>query len=240
MRQNRLSKQAWNSSGSEDGSWHWLEFGLEPFETKESVYQGAALAAIAVGDLASGEGATDQAWELGVRKLTGYLNETFDQRSLYNRTWALLASARLDGILTDAQRDGLLRERELQQQADGGWSLSTLGEWRWSASEAPFTPPGEVDSVLLAGSDGFATGLVIHALRQGGVASDHAAVERGLDWLIANQRPVLPAEQAPSAWRTHSVNYDRENGGPRGENTPRLFMSDLATSFAVLALSGSD
>jgi hypothetical protein len=37
-------------------------------------------------------------------------------------------------------------------------------------------------------------------------------------------------------WRAHSLNYDREHGGPKGEPWRRLFMSDIATAFAVLAL----
>ena len=232
-------EQLWRTQ-RQDGSWNWLEFGLEPFETKESMYQGAAWAAMAVGELAPDAAATDPAFGQGVQKLRGYLNATFEQRSLFNRTWALLASTRLEGLLSDTQRDGLLLELEQQQRADGGWSLSTLGEWRWSASEAPFTPPGDVDPALLARSDGFATGLVTYALQEAGLPLSHPTVERGVAWLLANQKPVLPAENAPAAWRAHSLNFDRENGGPRGETTPRLFMSDLATSFAVLALAGSD
>jgi hypothetical protein len=32
------------------------------------------------------------------------------------------------------------------------------------------------------------------------------------------------------------LNYDREHGGPKGEPWRRMFMSDLATAFGVLAL----
>ena len=43
-----------------------------------------------------------------------------------------------------------------------------------------------------------------------------------------------------SAWRAHSLNFDREHAGDKGEPWRRMFMSDLATGFAVLALVGSD
>ena len=40
-------------------------------------------------------------------------------------------------------------------------------------------------------------------------------------------------------WHAHSLNYDREHGGEKGEPWRRLFMSDTATAFAILALSES-
>jgi len=36
------------------------------------------------------------------------------------------------------------------------------------------------------------------------------------------------------------LNYDREHGGQRGQPWKRMFMSDAATAFAVLALLPSD
>jgi hypothetical protein len=37
------------TTGDERGAWPWLDFGLEPFEANDSVFYGAALAAIGVG-----------------------------------------------------------------------------------------------------------------------------------------------------------------------------------------------
>ena len=61
-------------------------------------------------------------------------------------------------------------------------------------------------------------------------------MKRGLAWLRANQREVPVGDSARIAWRSYSLNFDREHGGPKGEPFRRLFMSDLATAFAVLAL----
>jgi hypothetical protein len=46
--------------------------------------------------------------------------------------------------------------------------------------------------------------------------------------------------EGASAWRAHSLNFDREHAGDKGEPWRRMFMSDLATGFAVLALVDSD
>ena len=54
--------------------------------------------------------------------------------------------------------------------------------------------------------------------------------------LRANQQAVRPGDEAWAPWRAHSLNFDREHGGEKGEPWRRMFMSDLATAFAVLAL----
>ncbi len=223
-----------------DGAWDWLQFGLEPFETADAVYHGAALAALAVGRAGTDAARAVPGAVAGVEKLRGYLRETLDERTLFNRTWVLLASTQLDNLLTKAEQERLKEELQKRQRDDGGWSLWSLGEWRWSGSAAPYESPGELNYALLAGSDGYATGLVVHALREAGVSDSHAVVDRGVTWLLANQQAVAVNEQSPLAWRAHSLNFDRENGGEKGEAVRRLFMSDLATSFAVLALAGPD
>jgi hypothetical protein len=61
-----------------------------------------------------------------------------------------------------------------------------------------------------------------------------------LQWLRANQQEVQVSQHNWHAWRAHSLNFDREHGGEKGEPWRRLFMSDSATAFAVLALVASD
>ena len=63
---------------------------------------------------------------------------------------------------------------------------------------------------------------------------------RGVQWLVANQQGVPVGQRTYPAWRSYSLNVDREHGGERGEAWPRLFMSDAATAFAVLALAAAD
>src|SRR5712691_3630484 len=54
-----------------DGRWDWLEFGLEPWETTEAAYHGAAFAAFAVGTAPSQH---DEAAAAGIERLRAYLS----------------------------------------------------------------------------------------------------------------------------------------------------------------------
>jgi squalene-hopene/tetraprenyl-beta-curcumene cyclase len=228
-----------------DGRWDWLDFGLEPWETEDSGFHGAAYAAFAVGTVKAPQ---DEAATAGIARLRSYLSQNYETQHLYNRTWALLASTRLKNVVTGAQRKALIEELIRTQREDGGWSLQAMGPWRWSGEAAPFKAPGELDASLLSQSDGYATGLVVYTLQQAGVSSRTAAIRKGIRWLETNQR-ALPVPDVPGrGWVAHSLNYDREHGSPhydsdlrgdKGEPWRRLFMSDTATAFAVLALANS-
>ena len=80
----------------------------------------------------------------------------------------------------------------------------------------------------------------MYTLRETGLLLNHRSVSKGLRWLRDNQQDVEVNKQMSFAWRAHSLNFDREHGGSKGEPLPRMFMSDAATAFAVLALAGSE
>ena len=233
----RAMTRLWQRQGA-NGAWEWLDFGLEPFESIDSAYQGAAFAALAVGMTPTLSSSPDA--RAGIAKLRNYLRANYPSQNLYNRIWGLLASASLDEVLTPADRDELVAQLRRRQQDDGGWSLEGLDGWRWNRADAPFQSPGTRDGSLVAASDGYATGLIVYTLRQAGLSVEHPLVEKGLRWLRTSQRPVRVGDREWPAWRAHSLNYDREHGGPRGEPWRRLFMSDAATAFASLALSASE
>ncbi|MGH3429174.1 MAG: hypothetical protein ACRDQZ_16670, partial [Mycobacteriales bacterium] len=175
-----------------DGRWDWLEFGLEPWETAEAAYHGATFAAFAVGAVPGQRG---EAAAAGIERLRAYLSSNYQEQHLYNRTWALLASTRLKRVVTDAQRDALIDELVRAQRDDGGWSLYSMGPWKWSKTAAPVKSPGDVDASLLAQSDGYATGLVVYTLEQARVVDSRVAISqdairRGIRWLAANQRTI--------------------------------------------------
>ena len=221
-----------------DGAWEWLDVGLEPFESIDSAYIGAAFAALAVGmtpALSSGADA-----RAGIEKLRNYLKTNYPSQNLHNRVWGLLASTSLNEALTRARRDELVAELQRRQHDDGGWSLEGLGDWRWDRTTAPFQSPGRRDLALAAKSDGYATGLIAYTLRQAGLSAVQPIVRKALQWLRTNQLPVRAGDREWPAWRAHSLNYDREHGGSRGEPWRQLFMSDAATAFASLALSASE
>ena len=143
-------------------------------------------------------------------------------------------------LLTSAHRSALITEIQVRQRDDGGWALDSLGGWRWSKSAAPFRAPGTLDTSLIGKSDAYATGLIVYTLRQAGLPVSQPAVSRGLQWLRANQQDMQVGQHSWRAWRAHSLNFDREHGGEKGEPWRRMFMSDSATAFAVLALVASD
>lgn len=218
-----------------DGAWDWLNFGLEPYESADAVFHGATLAALAAGSPTGRLASADAAGKAGVQKLRTYFAANVASQRLFNRTWALLASSRLSGVLTTAQREAVLRDLAAAQRPDGGWSLADLGEWRWSKAAGPYAAPGQTDAALLSAPDAYATGLAVYAMKQAGLGN-RPAVQKGLAWLRAKQQALRAGDEAWAPWRAHSLNFDREHGGDKGEPWRRMFMSDLATAFAVLAL----
>jgi hypothetical protein len=232
-------KRLWQTQRT-DGAWDWLDFGLEPFETVDGVFYGGTLAAIAIGSAPGASAVRTGETRAGIEKLRAYLKEKYVTQSLFNRVWLLLASTRLNDLLTGAQRAALITEIQDRQRDDGGWALDSLGAWRWSKTSAPFRAPGTPDAALISRSDGYGTGLIVYTLRQAGLPAGHPAVSRGLQWLRANQQDVQVGQHSWHAWRAHSLNFDREHDGDRGEPWRRMFMSDSATAFAVLALVASD
>ncbi len=204
------------TSGDAAGAWPWLYFNLAPWESKEGPYHGAALAAVAVGAAPENYGARPAIQE-NVERLRDYLRRQLDGQPPFNRAMALWASGALPGLLTDKQRQAVVDEIAALQQDDGGWSLSSLGDW----SRRDDTP---VDT----NSDGYATGLVTFALQQAGLSRDHDVVASGLAWLVRNQ-------DADGSWPAASLNRKHDPGSDRGR-----FMRDAATAHAVLALTGGE
>jgi hypothetical protein len=232
-------QQLWKTQRP-DGAWDWLDFGLEPFESPGATYYGAALAALAVGAAGAALPTSMPEASMGMERLRRYLTAHYAAQSLHHRAWVLLASTHWKELLTDRQREALVAEAQRTQRVDGGWSLSTLGPWKWSGGAWRARPPGPIDDALLARSDGYATGLMVYTLNMAGVSIDHPAVTKGRRWLEANQHEVQTESKTYRAWRTYSLNYDREHGGDKGEPLRRMFMSDAATAVAVLALTGSN
>ncbi len=220
----------------QDGAWDWLNFGLEPYEAPDAVFHGATLAAFVAGSAPGMAASRTDAGAAGRQRLVRYLSTQVSSQRLFNRAWALLAASRMPGALTPVQRALIVRDLEAAQRADGGWALNELGPWRWDKTAPPFTGPGKTDSWLLSVADGYATGLAIFALRESGAGATPAVV-KGQQWLRSHQATGAASEVGWAPWRAYSLNFDREHGGPKGEPWRRLFMSDLATAFAVLALA---
>ncbi len=208
------------TQGERKGSWEWLNFGMDPWESPTSPYMGACLAAIAVG-LAPGKGLDhpDEASKKGLESLRDYLKKQFASQNLHNRVWMLWASAMIGELLTRQEKDKLIEQILAKQQANGGWSLSSLGDFARKDVKQVATP------------DGYATGLVLHVLQVARLGKDNPQVSKGLGWLRSNQDPT-------GAWRAASVNKNRapESKDPDKAHVGK-FMWDAATGYSVLALS---
>lgn len=203
-------------SGDLAGAWDWLNFHLAPWESNESQYYGAALAAIAVGR-APDDYRDDAKIQENLRLLRGYLRREYAAQPLINKIYLLWASAKLPGLLNKDERRALLAMILAKQQPDGGWSLTDLGTWKRHDKTA-----------LETRSDGYATGLTILALEQSGLARNLPQAKRGLAWLAQNQN------RDEGKWPAWSVNLKRDPDSYIGH-----FMNDAATGFAVLALENS-
>ena len=200
-------------TGPLNGAWAWLDFHYEPWEAPGSPFFGAAMASMAIGT-APGAYATSDAAKDGVKRLREYTIREFAKQNLFNKLMLLWAASRLDGLVTDADRRAAADAAYALQQADGGWSLASLGTF------------ARVDKTALdTRSDGLATGLVLLAT-QNVPASSRDARQRGLDWLKTHQ------DGAAGLWPAFSLNKERDSASDIGR-----FMSDAATSYAVLALS---
>jgi len=232
-------KEFWKTQRA-DGAWDWVDFGLEPYESSDSVYYGAAVAAVAVGSASAYNEGAGERGSVGLDKLRRYLKANYAGQNLYSKTWMLLASTQMEGLLDRAEMEALAKDLQRRQNEDGGWSLYKLGPWTWSKADPPYGPEGRPDRALLSKSDGYATGLIAYAMGEAGLAAGAPSVRLAQEWLRSNQREWQIAERRWNCWRSYSLNYDHEHGGENGEPWRRMFMSDAATAFAALALLPRD
>jgi len=207
-----------SKSGADAGAWVWQNFDYSPWEAKESQYHWAALMAVAVGK-APGDYREDRKVAENLRLLKEYLRSHYEAQPLLNKVVALWAEKYFPGVMTFDQERELVERVDSLQHADGGWSLTDLGTWKRRDN----TP-------LETRSDGYATGLIVLVFEETGAEEPRAKgmnihEPAGVRWLEANQ------DKTTGAWPAWSVNKNRDVTTPVGQ-----FMSDAATSYAVLAL----
>ena len=200
-------------TGPQNGAWTWLNFGYEPWESPNSAYFGASMAALAIGTAPEGYASTADIQD-NLKNLRGYFQREFDKQSALNKLMALWASGRLPGLITPEQRASIVEEAFAKQLGDGGWSTAALGAYERKDG-----------STIETGSDGYATALATLALQSGGLTTSEPRLRKGLDWLRHHQSPT-------GQWVATSPNKQRD---PATE--PAKFMSDAATAYAVLSLT---
>jgi len=173
----------------------------------------AILAAIAVGTAPDGYARGEKSKE--ITQLRRYLAKRLSEREkdLHAQALCLWAASRLDGLLSATERETLVRSLLATQCSDGGWSLASLGgQWNGPSQKKV--------------GDGYATGLVVYALRQAGLPAERPEIARGVAWLKKNQR-------ASGGWFTPNADRSQTVGGI---GTHDLAILNLGTAYAVMAL----
>jgi squalene-hopene/tetraprenyl-beta-curcumene cyclase len=201
-------------TGAEAGAWTWLNFKMDPWESPNSPYFGASLAALAVGSAPEGYLDSPEIAER-LKALRTYFQRQHGTVSLLNQLYGLWASSRVPELLTAEQRKATINAAFALQQPDGGWSTVALGSYKRTDNTESDTH-----------TDGYATALATLALQSAGVSASDERVSKGLEWLRRNQ------DQKTGRWIAVSPNKQRDPESDAGK-----FMSDAATAYAVLSLT---
>jgi hypothetical protein len=208
--------------GALQGGWLWFAANLEPWETPPQFQYGASLAALAIGSAPVNLRNAEQ-----VVALENYLQNDVASRPLHVRLAMLWASTKLPSIMAATTRQAVIDEILKKQQADGGWTLESLGPWT-EHPDAPALPTAGM-------SDSYATAFTAFVLKQrlgardsglGSGGSVRSSINRALDWLRMHQ------DSQTGAWRAVSMNKKYPGG-----SMPEMFMQDAATGFAAATLA---
>ena len=195
----------WSKQDS-SGAWKkWLKCHWGPYEVDD--HFGVTLAAIALAmtpaEYRKKPNAKD-AWKKLHRFLSKNAPTTPHQQAMM--LWAVKYSPELSSV---QEKQKWIQELKSLQKEDGGWVLAQLGDEQWKRED---------NKPHYMISDGYATAMVVFALRQAGVSKQDPVIKRGIIWLKSNQRQS-------GRWFTHS---------PRREG--RHYISQAGTSMALLAL----
>ena len=204
-----------------DGDWTISDDNNPPLESKR--YQLATVAARAVGNapgwLAQQRGTPIEA---KVQLLEKLLRSESMLQGDYDRTDLLWASTELPGLLSARRQQELIQVILGHQKPDGGWSIRTFAQPdEWGKGNRAEKLRAELE-ITDPPSDGHMTGLAIIALRKAGVPSSDPRIQRGVSWLLTNQR-------SSGRWYTRSLNRDGWQ-----------FITYSGTAYPLLALALCD
>lgn len=199
--------------GADRGGWQWSDFDLDPWETKDAAFYGAALGALATG-MAPADYQARPEIQQNISELKTYLRDGQKAQSLHNRLFLLWASSKLHGLLTDTDKRAILDELWRKQEADGGWTMQSFGQWKKREAAVPSV-----------GSNAYLTALAAFTSEEAGVSPAQPGLVKALAWLKAHQDPT-------GAWMADSMNHRHSAYGA----IPEKFMTDAATGYAAAAL----
>lgn len=191
-----------------DGGWNWPHCDYAPMEIDD--HYGVTLAALTIGIAPDDYQNTAQSVE-GLEKMRTYFRNN-PPSSLHHRAMLAWCSVRIDGVATEEERQQTLKELLGLQLDDGGWSTAgLLTDWKGLSR-------GDGEPLKTQTSDGYGTGLNIVLARELGVPADDPRLQKGIQWIYANQREN-------GMWFTESPVNDAGN-----------LMSNAGSAYVVLAL----
>lgn len=151
--------------------------------------------------------------------LKKYLREPKKLQGDYDRTDLLWTASEYPGLINEAKKRELIEIVFGHQQFDGGWSIRTFAmPEEWGKGNRASKLRSELEFPFPQ-SDGHMTGLAIIALRKAGVPASDPRIQRGVAWLLDNQR-------SSGRWWTRSLNRDGWQ-----------FISYSGTAYPLLALA---
>jgi squalene-hopene/tetraprenyl-beta-curcumene cyclase len=192
-----------------DGGIRWLKLNQPPMEFDD--HYGVTLAALAVGVAPEEYAETEQARK-GLDGLRTWLQAN-PPKNLHHKTMMLWVSTYLDDFMSPTEKKATVKELLAKQLPDGGWSTSSLGDWK-RADDHEQTPTI---------SDGYGTGFTIFVLRRAGVLAEAPELQKGITWLKFNQRQS-------GRWFTRSLVND--------EN--KHYLAHTGSAFAVMAIQACE
>ena len=193
--------------GPTAGGFKWFNTDLDPWEEPESQLFGASLAAVALSQAPAEYRQQPEARERTAALMT-YLKGPHDGQPLHNRLAAAWGSG------DEKLRAQVTSEVLAKQEADGGWSIESLGPWKTHAK----APPAK------GGSNTYATAYTAVVLMRTGTRPTNPKLERALAWLRTHQ-------SEHGYWYADSMNKEYEPG-----SIQIRFMRDASTGWASLAL----
>ncbi|QDU78560.1 hypothetical protein Pla110_02640 [Polystyrenella longa] len=183
----------------ENGTWTSADC-WPPLES--SPYQIASVATIATATAPGWLESVKDDSELQTRitKLKSYMSGTEPPHD-YGRVLLLWSSARYPGLLEEAKQKELIELLLSHQNDDGGWSVRSFSQpEKWGKGNRAERLNAETDEQRSA-SDGHQSGLALLVLQEAGVPASDPRVQKGLNWLLTNQRES-------GRWWTRSLNTD--------------------------------
>ena len=170
-----------------------------PFESSDylSAIVAAMAAATAPGYLDTIEGPEKTAYD----KLIAHLKDNEPVHD-YSRLQLLWAATRIEGLLTEEQKQTTIELILSHQRPDGGWAIRTFAapeDWGSGNREDKLLEEPDIENPA---SEGFQTGLSVVVLRDAGVSADDPRLQKAAQWIKSNQRQS-------GRWWTRSLNNDK-------------------------------